>query len=274
MHAAVAQRRIRNAQVWAVVLVVGGLALLWVPTSWIRSTPEAPTPAPVPTNRLSGQQVAMADVLPSGELAGMLNRVVPPQKSPIPPPPPTPPPGETDTTPAPPPPKPVMAIRMLSAIIGRGVGPDGQDRRRAIVSVDGQQLIASPGDVIAGKEGAPDWVKLTEVHTDHLMIEKAGGVTERLALTIPVDRPVMILPQGNPANVNGGMPNPGGIPPGAPGGRALGQNFPPNPPNANRNQPMQPNPAATPEDMRAMRDKLRLKGKATEPENGEEEPKQ
>ncbi len=259
MHSAVAQRRIRSAQIWAVVLVVGGLAILWVPTSWIRSTPEAPKPAPAPTNRLSGQQVAMADVLPSGELAGMLNRVVPPQKSPAPPPPPTPPPGEANTPP-PPPPKPVMAIRMLSAIIGRGVGPDGQDRRRAIVSVDGQQLIASPGDVIAGKEGAPDWVKLTEVHTDHLMIEKAGGVTERLALTIPVDRPVMILPQGNPANVNGGAPNAGGIPPGAPGGRALGQNFP-------------PNPAATPEDMRAMRDKLRLKGKATEPENGEEEPK-
>ncbi len=251
MHAAVVQRRTRSAQLWAVVLVVGGLGVLFVPTQWIRSAPEvAKAPAPV-TPRVGGAQLAMADTMPANELAGILDRVVGPQKSRIPPPPPTPPAEETQAA-APPPPKPTMAIRMLSAIIGRGVGPDGEDRRRAIIAIDDRQIVASPGEIINGKEGAPDMVRLTEVHTDHLMIEK-GGVAERLNLTIPVDRPVTILPTGNAANLAGGMNNV----PGAANARA---NF--TPPTANA-------------DGRAMMERARAKSKTppSEPENEGEEKK-
>ncbi|GEM_PF-4439673 len=251
MHAAVAQRRTRSAQLWALVLVVGGLGVLFVPTQWIRSAPEAAkAPAPTPL-RLGGAQLALADTMPANDLAGILNRVVGPQKSPTPPPPPPPPPDDPNhATPAAPPPKPTLAIRMLSAIIGRGVGPDGEDRRRAIIAIDDRQIVAAPGDIINGKDGAPEMVRLTEVHTDHLMIEK-GGVAERLDLTIPVDRPVTILPTGNPANLVNGMGNnpnaPGGV-----GGRPLAQNLPSVPPTMNI-------------DPRSMTEPRRGKTKAMEP---------
>lgn len=195
MHPVVAQRRVRIAQVWVVVLVLGALGVIFIPTGWLRSPPEVPKPAPVtPTARPTA---SATDNLPApAVLAGALDRIAPAQKdAPKKDPPPT-----VATADAPPPPPPTPPVRFIGAIMTGRTRADGIPDRRAILSVNEQQKLVAQGDYIDAQGDQPGKTKLAEVQTSYVILEKEGGITEKIELRLPATPPPMaIMPIGNPA---------------------------------------------------------------------------
>jgi hypothetical protein len=195
VHPVVAQRRVRIAQVWVVVLVLGALGVIFIPTGWLRSPPEVPK-AP-PTTPTARPQASVNDNLPAPALlAGALDRIAPPQKEP---PKKEPDPiAATDTTPPPPPPTP--PVRFIGAIMTGRTRADGTPDRRAILAVNEQQKLIAQGDFIDAQGDQPGKTKLAEVQTSYVILEKEGGVTEKIELRLPATPPPMaIMPIGNPA---------------------------------------------------------------------------
>ncbi|CAN5741737.1 hypothetical protein BH11PLA1_BH11PLA1_20140 [soil metagenome] len=199
LHVSVAQRRIRLARLWVIVLALAALGIILIPTSWLRAAP-----APALAKRPPAPNLPAASTAPAispNELAGVLNAVVPPQKdAPKKVPEVAGAPAPTGEEPAPPtPPAPGVTVRFLAAIIGSG---EASASRRAIVAVNDDQRIAAPGDFLNAQAGAADAIKLVSVEQGQIVIDRAG-TQETLVLIIPKDRPVMVMPSGNPAAVPG-----------------------------------------------------------------------
>ncbi|MBL0871517.1 MAG: hypothetical protein IBJ18_13170 [Phycisphaerales bacterium] len=78
--------------------------------------------------------------------------------------------------------------------------PDGIPDRRAILSVNEQQKLVAQGDYIDAQGDQPGKTKLAEVQTSYVILEKEGGITEKIELRLPTTPPPMaIMPIGNPA---------------------------------------------------------------------------
>lgn len=195
MHPVVAQRRVRIAQVWVVVLVLGALGVIFIPTGWLRSPPEVPkAPATTPTAR---PQTSVNDNLPAPSLlAGALDRIAPAQKDA----PKKDPPPSVATAETPPPPPPTPPVRFIGAIMTGRTRADGTPDRRAILSVNEQQKLIAQGDYIDAQGDQPGKTKLAEVQTSYVILEKEDGITEKIELRLPATPPPMaIMPIGNPA---------------------------------------------------------------------------
>lgn len=210
MHAAVAQRRTRVAQLWVGVLLAACIGMLLIPTSWLRSDPVVDGAKSMSKPVFRAAAIPTSP-LPTAEMALALNRISPKQKDAEKPIVVMNPEEPEVVQPLPPPPPPPSAVRLITSIIGAAVDVGGVDRRRAVVAVNDVQKIASPGDYISGEEGRPGAIKLISVEAGKIVVERDGH-QEDVTIVIPKDRPLTIMPSGNPniaAAAKGTVPPPG-----------------------------------------------------------------